>query len=244
MVRIETSPAWVILGLGTLLAGCRDAPTEPAALLVAAETRPALSLQGSLPTLPDLASHYDLEDALAAALDLWWRSWTVAEPQRAALRESAHAAAAPLLAAALPRESLDSLLLVHEAWVRAVSLLKPQGLPESLVDVATGGALELASGRRALDEGHPERAVRAVLRAADSLRGESAPVVAERLVRDALKRLEARGHSVGVPPLSERRARRLAQGAQHATESGDYERAIRRAYYAIQLLDGDPVPRR
>lgn len=224
-----------LLVASALLAGCRDAPVEPSALLVTVETHPALSVHGELPSLPALVERYGLESGLREAVAAWWEGWGAVGEEAQGLREVAYAAVSPALAAAMPGPAVDSLLAAMERWVLIVAGLGDGALPGAIAEAVAGAAAEVAAGRRALAEGGTARAVGAVLRASDDLRGVSAPVVAELLVRDALERL-AREDSA-APSLEVRRARRLVQGAQQALDAGDHDRAIRRAYYAKRLLE-------
>lgn len=225
----------LLLVAGALSAGCGDAPVEPTAVLVTVETHPALSVHGELPSLPGLVARYGLEAGLREAVAAWRQAWSAAGEEAWGLREVAYAAVSPALAAAMPGPAVDSLLGAMERWVLIAAGLGDGALPGAVAEAVASAALEVAAGRRALVEGGTARAVSTALRASDHLRGVSAPVVAELLVRDALEGL-ARENSL-TPSVAVRRARRLVQGAQEALDAGDYERAIRRAYYAKRLLD-------
>lgn len=246
--RARFSPRWLdtvrtrtlLVVLGFLLevtaTACRDSPTEPSALLVAVEARPALSFHGGLPSLPRLLGDHGLAGELGVVLELWSEGWRLPGEEGEALREAAYVAAAPTLARVMPVEAVDSLFASLEAWLERVAALNGGELPVQLAAVVERGRDEVAAGRQVLGRGGRTEAVQAALRASDLLRGVSSPVVAELLVRGVVSRLAVLGDS-GAAPLSVRRARRLVQGARHALEAGDYDRAIRRAYYATRLLE-------
>lgn len=61
--------------------------------------------------------------------------------------------------------------------------------------------------------------------------------VALALIGDAERRLETGGEGEEGARIARERARHLLRGAAEALEGEDYPRAIRRAYYAGQLLD-------
>ncbi|MBI4540057.1 MAG: hypothetical protein HY704_11180 [Gemmatimonadetes bacterium] len=238
-MRIRSSFASIVsivAVLGVTLVACRDAPVEPSVLLVAGEARAAVSLQGEVPSLPGLARDLKLEAELGTALELWMRGWTLPEAEGAALREAAYAEAIPVLAGALAPAAVDSLLTMLDRWRRMVAGLNGGALPGPLGEAVVRILEELAAGRRALSDAVPSLAILSALRASDLLRGVSSPVVADMLIRDAAQRLAERPDT-GAAPLSVRRARRLVQGARHAFEAGDFDRAIRRAYYATRLLE-------
>ena len=78
-----------------------------------------------------------------------------------------------------------------------------------------------------------------LLRSADALRRTTPRVVALGLVEKAEGALAARGASSEPATPGHARAQRLTEWARSAVETGDYERAIQRAYYACRLLGVD-----
>ena len=88
--------------------------------------------------------------------------------------------------------------------------------------------------------GDAVRALELSMDAADALWEVSPRQVAADLIQRAE---EALGRNPGPDAYSQEeltRVRRLMYGASEAVEEGDYPRAIRRAYYACQLLGANP----
>jgi len=127
----------------------------------------------------------------------------------------------------------------------ALDISAVESLTSMLESEAVTGALERAGelnreARSLLAEGRGEEALALALGAADAL-WEVSPqqVGAELLLRatDALGRIREDDAYTEEELI---RIRRLMHGAQEAMESGDYPGAIRRAYYACQLLGVNP----
>lgn len=227
--------------------GCGDAPTEPGALLVAPETEAALRIDRALPTLPRLIDATAPDSAAPTpgsegqrALDraeALWRDARVAPAEEAeALRREARRLAARPLADALEPVSLERHREDLAYWTEAASrLLRPEEASEIGRAVAAARN-DLERSRTAED---PAAAVEALLRAADQLADVTPRAVALRLIRIAE---EARAEQDSLPErergVAQRRAARLLDGAYEALTAGDHVRAIRRAYYAGQLLRG------
>lgn len=226
------------------LTGCDDASTGPSALVVAAETEAALSVSGALPTLPIVVERavgrIDVEPEAASALE-WARSlWVDAEaaPDPAAaeaLRRSAYEAAAPVLARTFKPEDIAALRETLDHWVEAAgTAANGAELPEVEAALRAGAAL-LAHAGRLERQGRVEQSVRALLEASDRLRETTPRAVALRLIQQARERL-ASADADRIGEVDRRRAERLLNGAREALDGGDTVRAIRRAYYARQLL--------
>lgn len=243
----------LIVALGVLLvaAGCADAPTGPSAVLVTPEAEAALRVASSLPTLPHLTERY-LEEApaldeegrgaLREARALWLEAESAEDPDAArALRAAAYVRAAPALARALDAGELATIHDRLDRWMRlAQGALAEVSTPEIAAALVDGRTL-LAEARAAEATGDRTAAVASTLAAADRLLETTPGAVAMRLIRSAEQELERRraggAERDEAHELSLSRAERLLRGAREAWEQEDYARAIRRAYYAGQLLD-------
>ncbi len=241
-IRRPSIPVAVVAVLAA--AGCTDAPTEPAALVVAAETEAALRVAAALPTLPEVLDRArvrgtlspDDAEAAAAAHALWTAADSAQNPIAArALRRRAYETAAPVVARALGPAGLSEVESGLRRWVEmAESASEGMSLP--------GVGAALMAGRtllaRAVAADHADQAAALLLEAADRLRETTPDAVAARLilqVESALAR-EDRRTGGGPGPVARRRAERLLRGANRALSDGDPVLAIRRAYYARQLL--------
>lgn len=225
--------------LATLVACAACDDGGPDAALLAPETAPALAIDAALPTLPALANAAleagvtpAEEGILHAALRGWSHARSLGDVGVATdLRDHAFAAAAPILA-----ERLDpSVIATYEArlgyWIRIAGML---ALDVESIGIRVGEAgarLDEANALRA--DGRGTEALVATLEAADLLRGAGPEAIAGELIADVRAGLPPGGES-DDPTVA--RAARLLRGAEAALQDGDYERALRRAYYARQLL--------
>lgn len=231
-----------VLG-GLAVAGCRDAPTEPAALVVAAETEAALRVAASLPALPQLVerarSAGSLQPGEAEAVAEACALWAEADSMRnagaaAALRRRSYALAAPVLARSLGSAGLTEVEEGLRQWIELASTALDGVSVPGVADALNTARALLARAARADD---PVRAAELLLEAGDRLRETTPTAVARRLIRHvehALTTTEAPDDRAGL--VARRRAERLLRGARQALSDGDPVLAIRRAYYARQLL--------
>lgn len=239
------------------LAACGDAPSGPATSLVALETEAALDVGLDLPTLHRLAASLgtdaELDPVDRSRLDHARAVWVDAGTIEAAdgtlaadsMRAAAYVLAAPVLVNALDSSRIERALERLDHWdaearlalgeVRESALIHALGLTSRL---AAARSLRQRAGR-ALAEGDRTAAMRAALEAADRLAETTPAAVAQRLVTRAEHLIEQRREGTANPAttMQLRRADRLVRGAWEAIEKGDHVRAIRRAYYAAQLMD-------
>lgn len=217
------------------LGGCRDAGTDPVAALVAGETRGALALRDELPALPDLAVRAGLDD-VEGAVELWESSWAGVEADGRSVRAEAYRRAAPALAEALGRFSAERLRSDVGLALNAVGTLEEGSLDARLAaEVDRARALHLQAGR-SLEEGDLVGAYAGEMAASDALRAVAPPAIARSLVIGAEAALEADAEA-RMTDVDADRVRRLVEGARLAMEAEDWSRAIRRAFYASQMLE-------
>jgi hypothetical protein len=102
----------------------------------------------------------------------------------------------------------------------------------------------VAAGARAEAHGDLARALEAYLSASERLRLLTPRAVAGRLVREGVAALAAVGavEEGTEEALARHRADRLLKGARQALERGDFELAIRRAYYGRELMRAAAAP--
>ncbi len=233
-----------LLALALLPAACADAPRDPVALLVAPEARAALEVGSTLPGLPELVRRNTVGEPtgdLARAETLWREAAGVVDRTEAAqLREASYALAAPALAAAMDSATLAGTQARLERWIAlaggALRHAEFRDLSAALEDAR--GYLEAA--RVAWTRGERAEAVAMTLRAADRLSETTPQAVAARLSAEDQAGLATLRQVAGTPSEESRRRieriDRLVRGAREALAAGRYEVAIRRAYYARQLL--------
>jgi hypothetical protein len=218
-------------GVGT---ACRDAASDPLALVLGAETHGALALGTELPRLPDLAVRAGVSGGMREALDLWTVSWEEEPVRGRELRTEAYRQASPELAEVLGTEEARRVAAELRLALDAVAVLDADALgPAMLAEVSRARDLH-ARAARSLDTGDVAGAFGRTLEASDALRAIAPPTVARMLLSRAAAALEKRGDSL---PVAEReRAERLVDGAEKAIARAEWARAIQRAFYACQLL--------
>lgn len=245
MRRVLTRIARPCLILAALLLpACEDGSTDPSALLVAKETEAALQVALDLPTLPALVGRVldreqpapaEVGSALQQARALWLEAEGASAADARRLRESAYTLAVPALTAAL---SEDQLLAVQDSlrqWIRIASSVSGIGALAGIAGALDEARVLLDNAARAEPTDHAA-AVAGTLRAADRLLETTPRAVAQRLIAEAETRLAARGTTGTEDGVQVDRADRLVRGAKEAFRDREYLLAIRRAFYAGQLL--------
>lgn len=227
------------LAVALLLAGCRDAPTDPMVGLVAEDAHAALALGAAFPDPVSWAAPGALGEAGARALERWQASWDLPADQGREVRESAYGPLVEELAGTLGADGVQGeLALLAEAVLRAQELglsVLPAHVSEGL---ARAGS-EVVTARTAHLQGDVHGALEAVVRGGDALREVGPEAVARSLQSEVEARL---GRVSGSDPYSAQdleRLQRLVRGGRQAVEAGDWGLAIRRAFYAKGLMDGN-----
>jgi hypothetical protein len=220
---------------------CQDVQDNPLALAVASETHGAVLFAEELPSLPRLLGDNGMAGEGSAEADAWWESWRLGGAEGAQLRSLVYSSAIQRLYPVLGDAGVGEFLKANDERLSAA------GSARSLVDSESiGRAFERATGLHgeawaALSEGNGEEALLLALRSVDVLWEVTPEQVALELVErahDALRRNEG---SVPYTHQELTRIRRLMNGAREALGEGDHPLAIRRAFYACQLL-GAEVP--
>jgi hypothetical protein len=201
---------------------------------VAPETAVAVEIPVALPGLTDLALRAGVEQELSPVLVRWESSWT--DPALGAgEREAAVREAAPLLAEALGPGGVASVISSLHGVEHDLGRLGD--VPADLLPRVEEIRSLVGESRSAMRDGSEERALLAGLLASDRLRTLGPVAVARTLVARADRALMATVGVQGVETLSLRRGERMLNGARAALAEGDAERAVQRAFYAVQLLE-------
>lgn len=253
-VHVTSRHLVILLSAALFAAGCADAK-DPVALVTTAETAPALNLDVQLPTLPGLvaATLGDAQSSLSparrevllSALGTW-ASAEVASDSAAAMaaRSRAESQVAGPLAEALGPRALAARIGVLQGWVALGLSTAPAGSSGAALRRALEAArARLADAVTAQRAGDATGAIRALMSAADALEGATPGAVAQRLVERAQRDLAVSdsGAQSSAPDglrTSRERAMRLLRGAREALGAQEYDLAIRRAFYAAELLGG------
>ncbi len=229
-----------------LLAACADAPRDPVALLVAPEARAALEVGASLPGLPELVRRATPEGTVVPALveaeALWREAEASGDPALAeVLRDSSYVLAGPALAVGLDSATLGGVQARLERWIALAGGVVRHAEFHDLAEALNEAGTDLAAARAAHARGDSVGAVVATLRASDRLEQTTPQAVASRLSAEDEAAVARAQQLAGKVISADSRLRleridRLVRGARQALSAGHYEMAIRRAYYARQLL--------
>jgi hypothetical protein len=245
--RVAGRFAALLLGV-SLLSAC-ESPMETRALLVAAHSAEKLQAEQELPTLPWFVARIAPRLAAGgganlAALETALDQWDVAlAPDRSSpleeAREAAYGLALPLLLVSLTRADLDDARSALDNWTaRATGIVADTPLQAVELNLGRARGLNAVAGNRA-ELGEWEAALRAILAAADLLLETTPRLIALRLTAAGEETLarDPDGPANLSASLPLQRAQRLLRGAREALAAGDHTLAIRRAFYARQLLE-------
>lgn len=224
----------------TLPASALQNKDEHSLSAVAPETHGAVALGGGLPSVPELVQAHGLDAEGFEELEAWKDSWGMVDGDGALVRATqVYPGVAARLFPILNRPGVAELLRENEESLRSAKRMGVL-LANRRVEEALEGALRHHhEAVMALQEGDGERSLRLAFQSADALRAVGPAQVAGDLLERARDQLR-RNRDLETYSLEKlTRIRRLTNGAAEALEDGDYPRAIRRAYYACQLLGAD-----
>ena len=235
---LHSRPARAVGGLclGVVaLAGCSDSGSDPLAVLVAVETHGALAVAEDLPSLPELTRRIGSEQTLSGATDLWTGSWQRGEEGQR-LRMDAYMEAVPRLVTELGADGIRAALAPVRSTVLAAETIDPNDLPAFVLDGMARSRALADEAEQALAGADLGRALLLTLEASDMLRALGPEEVARDLVARAEYAMGRNGDVRTYSDLELERSRHLLLSAGEAMGRKDYLRAIRRAFYACQLL--------
>jgi hypothetical protein len=222
--------------LSTLPASARQNTNLGPIPAVASETDGAVALSGGLTTIPELVEAQGIQAVGQADVNAWWESWGLSESDGARIREGLYPSVSARVYPLLTFRGVTELLAQNEESLRAAKGVG-EVLENAEIELALESALRLHSmAWTALEEGDGEGALGLALRSADALRLVSPHHVASELLSRAEEFLRRNDESLTYPLEELTRIRRLTNGARESLADGDYPRAIRRAYYACQLM--------
>lgn len=237
-----------MMGLAVLVAGltaCGDDPFDPNARFDHTEAEAVMRSAAALPSLPAIVASATITDPgqgaiLVRAQELWLAGAVAVDARGPAQRRIAAGYAAPILAAAVPSDEWGRVRADVDQWLVTASRMVQQ-LPMPIVEARIDDALNNLA--RADGAAAPETRAYHLLLASSDLLETTPRFVARTLARDAaiaVRRAEARAARAADDrrDRSLERARRLADWAAEALADEDHVRAIQRAYYALQLMEG------
>ncbi|HEX8391952.1 MAG TPA: hypothetical protein VF665_06325 [Longimicrobium sp.] len=226
------------------LAACQDGPTGPDSYVQSAGgvewvavtepvgmARADAWLRYAAPDAPVRAAVHGLHESAARS--------RAAGRMEEALRMEGQAlllAAGGMSRSPAPRRVLEPLAAL-DVWADRARERLEQGRYPALDSALTSVAARADSARAALAAGDTSAAVLLVARGTLRAREQGPMAVGLRLLASAEARLQARGAGQNAA-----RARRLLAGAREGLAAGDSIRALRRAVYALQLLDAPEAP--
>lgn len=227
------------VALTTPLSARQDEAYHSLVASVAPESHGAVALSRGLPSAQDLAEAQGMEDQLRSELEAWWESWALEEGRGARVRGRLYGTLSQHLYPLLNDHGLAELLSRNGEILRGAEQIGLV-LDQAKVEGALHEAIRLQNAATAaLGEGRGALALGLALESSDALRSVNPGEVAQGLIRRAH---EALGRFSPPGPYSEEemtRILRLTRGASEALDEEDYPRAIRRAYYACQLLGAE-----
>jgi hypothetical protein len=204
--------------------------------MVAPETHGAILFSGDLPSVPHLLSTEGLESAASAEAEAWWESWTLGKAEGERLRAQIYPSTVGHLFPVLGEAGVRGLLTHQDAALGAVQTASALVTSEAVQS-------SLAKARRLHDDalfqeerGDAKGALLLAIQSVDALWEISPHQVAADLLERATSATGRNDLAVSYSEQELTRIRRLTSGAEEALDAGDYPRAIRRAYYACQLL--------
>jgi hypothetical protein len=225
-----------------MLGGCLDAPTGPGALqqIAGGEAWIAIEEPRALPSLQTWRGYAAPEareemDALAAAARDARRRGSL--DRAAELERAAIGVALGSLERTPATRVIDDAIGAIDAWLARVGgSVDTRVYPEVAVSLRRV-AVSRQIAHRALAAGDTSAALAELAMAAEAIRSHAPTQVALRV----LERSEARLRERDLSGSSMRRALHLVRSAREELTSGDPERALRRALYALQLADNAQV---
>jgi len=239
------------LVVSLLLYGCDDLSTTDPVELQSDETLASLQYHADLPTLSQVVRLWGRDMDLSGPLGQWEGSWTDVgavggegseTSSGEVLRAESREAVAHLVAPRMTAEDVASLLeQLDQALTRIPRLL--EGGSHAHLSPTLSLALEERDRSEAALQGDEVRiALLHVMTAADRLRATTPSTLARELLHEAEETFR---RVWGDDPYIEeerRRVRRLLAGAETALDEQAPVLALRRAWYALRLMDGAGEP--
>jgi hypothetical protein len=227
-VRVFWIPGLVAL----CAAGCSDSPSDPLAAITTVETVPSLAISAHLPAVTELADRLPPSEVLDRAVADWEASWDREDGEL--VRSQARQEVVPILHDLLGESATRTALQTLE-WLRETPDLAER-LPPALGQPVADALALMTRAEEALASGDGELSLELALEASDEVRSVTPEAVARRLIARGRTLIESDDWSLG----DQQRALHLLNGAQRALAREDFSRAIQRAFYACQVMQGVP----
>jgi hypothetical protein len=207
--------------------------------LVAEEAYAALALGVTFPDPASWAGAEPLSDDTHRALDGWRASWDLPAAEGRGAREALYGGLAAGLTGRVAAEALDrELALLSEGVMRAQGL-NTGGLPPHVADGILRAGVHSLAAREARNAEDLTGALEALVRGGDALREVGPEAVARALQSEVEGRMGRLSGSDAYTGQELERLQRLVRGGREALTGGEWGLAIRRAFYAKGLLDGN-----
>jgi len=237
------------LVLGLALPGCGDLDGVALVAVESDSPVPVLQLGRDLPSVPTLVARWGGGLPLESVLDQWENSWVLPEDEGERVRMESIQALSLLLLPHLPEGELERSIGQVDGAVRALEAALEGRDLEALGGPVSQAVSAAHRASTALGAGDSAEALRWALASSDHLRKATPEVLARTLILEVeaeLQRLwdspQGPGHSeltlgAAEAARAEARVRRLLAGAQEAMNAEDFPRALRRAWYAMGLIE-------
>ncbi len=226
----------IALLAGCLLAGCGDLTLTDPVSMDTDETVPSLQFQTQLVTLPDAVDKWGRGMALDEPVAQWKRSWEKSGPEAERIRGELRRAVASLLADPVTAHELESAVSELERTLAGVDHLLGEDFPTHFSPALASARQERDRARTALDAGNIEATLEHLMAGADGLQSVTPGVLAAELITEAEDQLR-RIQDDGSYTQETERAQRLLIGARDALERDGGVMALKRAWYAVRLLE-------
>jgi hypothetical protein len=239
------------LVVSLLLYGCDDLTTTGPVELQSDETLASLQYHADLPTLSQVVRHWGRDMDLSGPLGQWEASWKDMGAVRGegrdlssgeALRAESREAVAHLVAPRMTPEDVASLLDELDQTLTRIPRLLEAGSHAHLSPTLSLALHDRDRGEAALQADEVRIALLHIMTAADRLRATTPSTLARELLHEAEETFR---RVWGDDPYREeerRRVRRLLAGAETALDEQAPVLALRRAWYALRLMDGAGEP--
>lgn len=241
LIRVAPGVA-AVLAAGLFLAGCGDADLTDPVEISSEETVASLQFNGQLPVLPVLVDRWKGGNALADLSREWRTSWELPPGEAEEGRQEIRAAVSHLLADRADGESISRVLADLDRLLDRVDHLLGGDFPAHLAPTLGSAREERDLAHQALGEGDEQGALLHVMTAADRLHATSPETLASEILNEAEETFRRVQGVSSYEEEERRRVERLLIGSRTAFDDGAHILALRRAWYAVRLMDerGEP----
>ena len=230
------STVWAAFLFGCVAAGCGDLTLTDPVSMDTDETVPSLQFQTQLLTLPEAVEKWGRGMALEEPVARWEQSWGESSSDAERTRAELRRAVASLLVDQVEKEELEGPLAELDRTLSGVQNLLGDDFPTHLSPALESARHERDRARQSLESGDVEATLEHLMAGGDGLQSVTPGALATELIAEAenqLRRIEGEGSY----SQQTERAQRLLIGARDALERDGGVVALKRAWYAVRLLD-------